>query len=195
VRRHRHHLYSCAVRQFLRALWKVDLALTIAVAIALCVLYPLRATPTNMNNSGPNDGTAAQANLQTALPGAQMYYRSNHDSFIGIDGGPQLSAGVSSIAEISFGLTFVGGHQSSTAPNVVSIVAPSPSVLIMTAYNNRAQICWGLLTVAHTRARPYFQAFPTTAAVGTYYLKGVSSDCVAATMVPTALSRNGWPRT
>jgi hypothetical protein len=179
------------VRQFLRALWKIDLALTIAVAVALCVLYPLQGP---LINTGPNDN-AAQPNLQTAMTGALTYYRSNFESFLGIDGGPQLPAGVSSITEISFGLTYVGGRQPSTGPNVISIVAPSPSVLIMTAYGKGAQICWGLLRVTHTRARPYFRAFPTTGAVGTYYFREASSapDCVAATVVPTALNRSGWP--
>ena len=80
------------------------------------------------------NNTAAQANLQTALTGAETYYAANDHSYVGIDGGPQLPAGVSSISEIDIGLTFIAGDQSSPAPNVVSIYAPSPSVVVVTAY-------------------------------------------------------------
>ena len=62
------------MRGFLRGLWKVDLALTLAVVIALCIVWTLaRTTPTHPRNPGD----AAQANLQTALTGAAMYYASN----------------------------------------------------------------------------------------------------------------------
>ena len=182
------------MRRFLRGLWKVDLALTLAVVIALCVVESSRAHPTEI---GPGaNSTAAQANLQTAMMGAATFYASNHDSYVGIDGGPQLPAGVSSIADLDIGLTFIAGHQASTGPNIISIVAASPSVVIMTGYGKGIQTCWGILRVARSRARPYFPAYPSTASVGTFYFHGGSSssgDCMAATVMPTALNTSGFP--
>jgi hypothetical protein len=181
------------VRPFLRGLWKVDLALTLAVAIALCVVEFSHEHPTEV---GPGaNSTAAQANLQTAMTGAATFYASNHDSYVGIDGSPQLPAGVSSIAEITE-LTYVAGYRASTDPNMVSIYAPSRFVLVVTAYGRETRTCWGVLRVARTRANPYFPAYPRTTAAGTYYFHEPSSssaDCMAATLTPTTLSASGFP--
>ena len=180
------------MRRFLRGLWKVDLALLLAVAIALCAVEFSHLHPTEIGSS-PNV-TAAQANLQTAMTGAATFYASNHDSYVGIDGGPQLPAGVSSIAEIT-GVRYVAGYRASTDPNMVSIYAPSRFVLVMTAYSKGTGICWGVLRVAHTRARPYLHAYPSTANVGTYYFKGTSSastNCAAASVVATAFNTTGF---
>jgi hypothetical protein len=182
------------VRGFLRGLWKVDLALTLAVVIALCVVEVPRSHPSYSKCCANN--AAAQANLQTALTGAETYYASNGHSYVGIDGAPELPAGESSISEIEIGLTFIPGHQSSPAPNIVSIYAHGPSVVVMTAYGKGIQTCWGILRVARSRARPYFPAYPATASVGTFYFHGgssASSDCMAATVMPTALSTTGFP--
>ena len=131
------------MRRLLRGVWKIDLALTLAVAIALCVV---EFSPSHPTEIGPGaNSTAAQANLQTAMTGAATFYASNHDSYVGIDGGPQLPAGVSSIAELDIGLTFIAGHQASTGPNIISIVAPSPLVVVVTAYGKGIQTCWGIL--------------------------------------------------
>jgi hypothetical protein len=181
------------VRRFLRGLWKVDFALTLAVAIALCVVEFSHFRPTEIGPSA--NSTAAQANLQTAMTGAATFYASNHDSYVGIDGGPQLPVGESSIAEITE-LRYVSGYRASTGPNFVSIYAPSKSVLVVTAYGRETRTCWGVLRVAQTRADPYFAAFPSTAAAGTYYFHGASSssaNCMAATVMPTALNTTGFP--
>ena len=140
--------------------------------------------------------TAAYSNLRTALSGAATFYASNHASYLGIDGGPQLAAGVSSIGQIDIGLTFVSGGEASTGPNRISIFAPSRSVVVMTAYSKGIRVCWGILSVTHSSARPYFPVFPSTADVGTFYFKGRSSasgDCSATRVVPVALSTSGFP--
>ena len=80
------------------------------------------------------NNTAAQANLQTALSGAETYYAANDHSYVGVDGGPHLATGVSSIAELDIGLMFIPVDQSSPTPNVVSIYAHSGSALVITAY-------------------------------------------------------------
>jgi hypothetical protein len=182
------------VRAFLRGTWKVDLALTLAVAIALCIVWNL--SPNDSNDTRGNPGDATQANLLTTLGGGGMFYSANNHNFEGITGGPQLPAGVSSIAEIDIGLTYIAGYQASTGPNIVSIVAPGRSVLVVTAYSKAIQTCWGILRVARSRAGPYFAAFPSTASVGTYYFRGGSSssaDCAAAMVIPTALNTTGFP--
>lgn len=181
------------MRRFLRGLWKVDFALTLAVAIALCVVEFSHFRPTEIGPSA--NSTAAQANLQTAMTGAATFYASNHDSYVGIDGGPQLPAGVSSIAGIT-GLRYVAGYRASTDPNMVSIYSPSRSVLVVTAYSKGLQTCFGILRVPRSRAHPYFPAYPSTANVGTFYFRGTSSasaDCTAASVVPTALNTTGFP--
>ena len=182
------------MRRFLRAFWKVDLALTLAVAIALYIVSRPAYNACAGSIRCPNT-TAAQANLQTALTGAATFYASNHDSYVGIDGGPQLPAGVSSIAGIT-GLRYVAGYRASTDPNMVSIYSPSRSVLVVTAYSKGLQTCFGILRVPRSRAHPYFPAYPSTANVGTFYFRGTSSasaDCTAASVVPTALNTTGFP--
>ena len=169
-------------------------ALILAVVIALCVVVVSRSH-TTCNRCDANN-TAAQANLQTALIGAGTYYASNDHSYLGIDGGPQLPAGVSSISEIEIGLTFISGNHPSTAPNIISIVAASPSVVVVTAYAKGPATCFGILHVARSREHPYFPAYPSTANVGTYYFKGTSSssaDCAATNVVPTAVNTTGFP--
>lgn len=130
------------------------------------------------------------------MTGAATFYASNHNTYVGIAGGPQLEAVVSSIAEIDSELTLIPGNQSSPAPNVVSVYAHSGSVLVMTAYAKEPATCFGILSVARTRARPYFRAYPSTARAGTYYFTGASSaspTCAAASVVPTALNTSGFP--
>ena len=129
------------------------------------------------------------------MMGAATFYASNHDSYVGIDGGRQLPTGVSSIAEITT-LRYVAGYSASTSPNMISIYAPSRFVLVVTAYGRETRTCWGILRVARSRARPYFPAYPSTANMGTYYFKGVSSPsaaCMATSVVPTALNTTGFP--
>jgi hypothetical protein len=172
----------------------VSPALILAVVIALVVVVVSRSHPTC--NRCDENNTAAQANLQTALTGAETYYASNSHSYVGVDGGPQLATGVSSIAELEIGLTFIPGHQASTGPNIISIVAASPSVVVVTAYSKAIQTCWGILRVARARAGPYFPAYPSTGAAGLYYFHGGSSSsaaCMAATVMPTALNATGFP--
>ncbi len=169
-------------------------ALILAVVIALCVVVVSRSH-TTCKGCGANN-TAAQANLQTALSGAETYYAANDHSYVGVDGGPHLATGVSSIAELDIGLTFIPVDQSSPTPNVVSIYAHSGSVLVITAYAKGPATCFGILSVTRSAARANFPTYPSTAKAGTYYFRGTSSasaDCAAASVVPTALSTTGFP--
>jgi hypothetical protein len=137
------------------------------MAIALCVVW----------NLSPNDrgNTSPQSNLQIALTGAATFYRTNQDSYVGIGGGSQLPAGVSSISQIAFGATFVSGDMAATGTNTISIFAPSSSQVVMTEYRSETQSCWGVLSVTRSQPRPYFRAYLSTAYVGTYYFRGSST--------------------
>ena len=179
------------MRRFLWGLWKVGLALTLSVVIALCVVW-------NPNPNAMRDGSRnpPQWNLQTALTGAATFYAINHHSYVGVDGGPDLPAGAPSIGKIAIGLTYVSGRSDSTGPNVVSIYAPSRSGVVMTAYSKGLRTCWGVLTSTHSRARPYFPSYPSTADKGTFYFRGASSaslNCAASRVVAAALSTSGFP--
>src|ERR1035441_1593894 len=60
------------------------------------------AIPTFLSVTKTANNTAAQANLQTALTGADTYYTSNNQSYNGIYG----VTGVSGITAIDTGLTY-----------------------------------------------------------------------------------------
>ncbi len=178
------------MQRILRGPPKAGLALALGVVVALCVGCGTSGLPI----AKPAD--AAQTNLQTALAGAGAFYSSNHDSYLGIDGGPQLAPGVSSIAELDTGLRYVSGRQGSTGPDIISIVALSSWASVMSAYSPGLQACYGLLIVTRARARPYLLAFPSTTKAATFYFKAASSastNCAAARVVPTALSTTGFP--
>ena len=179
------------MRRFLWGLWKVDLALILAVVIALCVVW----NPSANDNRGNNgSGNAAQTNLQTALTGATSFLAANHESYLGIDGGPQLLTGVSPISKIDIGITFIPARVGSTGPDIISIFAPSRSVLVMTAYSKAMRICWGIGRATRSLAHPFLPSFPSTANAGTYYFRAASaSPCSAATATASALSTSGFP--
>ena len=132
---------------FLRGLSKVGYLLTVTAVAAFCSGCGTSAVA--------RDLTSAQSNLITALTGAGVLYSANHDSYVGIEGGSQLSTGVSSITELDTGLTYVSGNQVSIRPNVVSIYSPDPSVLVITTVGTRPKICWGILSLKRPRSRPY----------------------------------------
>ena len=174
---------------FLRGLSKVRCVLIIGVVIAFCA-----GCGTSAITRG-NPGDAAQSNLDTALIGAGMFYSANHDSYVRINGGSQLTTGVSSIAELDTGLAYVSGDQNSVRANIVSIYSPSPSALVVTTLGARPRVCWGILSLKHTRTHPYLQGFPSTAKAGTYYFRAASASCAAAKTVPAAMSTTGFPTT
>ena len=113
------------------------------------------------------------------MTGAGIFYRSNNQSYEGVDGGTQLRAGVPAISDINHSATFVPGDQAPTEPGMVSIHAANDTILVLTAYSNETQTCWGVLSVHSKQARPYFSGFPSTADVGTFRFKG-TQNCAAA---------------
>lgn len=170
----------------------VALALALGLVVVLCIGCGTSGEPLALTEN------AAQSNLQTALTGGGVFYASNQDSFTGIGGGPLLSPGVFSISELGTGLKYVSGHKGSTDSNIVSIYAPGRAVLLLTAYEPGLRTCWGILSLRRSRSEPYFPAYPDTAHLGTFYLRGASSRsryCAASRVVPSALSKSGFPAT
>src|ERR1039457_5685934 len=77
----------------------VLLIIGILLAIAIPTFWSVTKTANN---------TAEQANLQTALTGADTFYTANNQTYSGLLGG----AGVSTITAIDTGLTYVSGSAS-----------------------------------------------------------------------------------
>jgi hypothetical protein len=123
------------VRRFRRGPGKVDLAFALGLLVVFCV---------GCGTSGlPLAATAepAQSNLQTALTGSGVFYSSNHDSYMGIGGGFRLAAEVSPISELDTGLRYISAHRASAGSNMISMYAPSSSVLVLTAYSPGLRSC------------------------------------------------------
>lgn len=176
--------------RFPRGLGKVHVCLSLGLLAALCVGCGTFGLPLAV------PGDATQSNLRTALSGAGSFYSSNHDSYLGIGGTLQPPPGVSSIAKLDTGLRYVSGHRGSINQDVISVYAPSRSVLVMSAYGPGIQICWGILAIRRNRAHPYFPAFRSTASSGVFYFKtgsSASASCAAARARPAALSTNHFP--
>lgn len=177
------------MRSLLRGASKTRVTFCLGVVFVLCA--GCGASAFRLAHFDP-----AQANLRTALKGAAVFYSSNSDSYEGIDGGEHLSSAVPSIADLDTGLTYVSGHTASPNSDIISVYAPSRSVLVLTAYMPGLQTCWGILSLRASRANPYFSAFPSTSTSGTFYFTKASSapKCSAATShSPSALSTRGFP--
>ena len=178
------------MRRFLRGLSVVDTALALG-GVALGAFNLWRRWYMSHHLQARYD-TAAQAKVLAAMTGAGIFYRSNDESYEGVEGGEQLRAGVPAITHIHRSATFVPGYQAPTEPGMVSMHAASESVLVLTAYSNETETCWGVLSVSRKQDRPYFSGFPSTAEVGTFRFKG-AQDCAAANVVPAALSTSRFP--
>src|ERR1035437_101930 len=75
------------------------------------------AIPTFLSVTKTANNTAAQANLQTALTGADTFYTSNNQTYTGLYGG----TGVSTITAIDTGLTYTTGG-TTTKANTISVL-------------------------------------------------------------------------
>lgn len=153
------------------------------------------AIPTFLSVTKGAKGTAAQANLTTALTAAAAYYTDGDQSYLGLDYGPgAAAAGTSSITQINTGLTFQSGN-SSTGVNSVSIATPNSGALILTAFSNGQSDCWGILDLKANQGTAIFGK----SGVGTYYFVVHNSSpttCTAGTSlsVPSnQITQSGFP--
>jgi hypothetical protein len=137
----------------------------------------------------------AQANLQTALTGADTFYTANNQTYAGLYGG----IGVSTITAIDTGLTYVSGS-ASTKSNSISINAlGSAGWVVLAAWAPGTKDCWVILDQKSTQASAGVAGNTTYLAPGTYYgvIKSTTTaSCSAGTSmsVPAAnWSQTGFP--
>jgi type IV pilus assembly protein PilA len=149
------------------------------------------AIPTFLSVTKTANNTAAQANLQTALTGADTFYTANNQTYSNI---MTPGAGVSTITAIDTGLSFVAG--SSSKPNIVSLNANGASgYLILAVFSPGTKDCW--IVVDQKAAQTANVAGNSNHATGTYYgvLKNTTpSVCTAASaLAGTGFSSSGFP--
>ncbi len=150
------------------------------------------AIPTFLSVTKTANNTAAQANLQTALTGADTFYTANNQTYSNI---MTSGAGVSTITAIDTGLSYVATYSSKS--NIISI-ASSGSVgwLVLASYAPGTKDCW--IVVDQKAAQSANIAGNTNHATGTYYgvIKALtaSSTCVAGSgLLGTAFTSSGFP--
>ena len=164
----------------------VQLIIGILLAIAI---------PTFLSVTKTANNTAAQANLQTALTGADTIYTANNQTYAGLYGG----IGVSTITAIDTGLTYVSGS-ASTKSNSISINASGAAGwVVLAAWAPGTKDCWVILDQKSTQASAGVAGNTTYLAPGTYYgvIKSTTTaSCSAGTSmsVPAAnWSQTGFP--
>ena len=122
------------------------------------------AIPTFLSVTKSANNTAAQANLQTALTGADTYYTNANQTYSGIY---VASATVSDLSAIDVGLTFVSGGNS-LGPNSISLSTGGNGnlgALTLTSYSKGTRDCWIIVDLKATQTTAVLGA----TAPGTYY--------------------------
>jgi type IV pilus assembly protein PilA len=156
------------------------LVVLLIIGILLAIAIPtFLSTTTTANNA------AAQANLKTALTGADTYYMTGgSQSYANLD-----SSAYSSISSIGTGINFVSGNAasgSSSGPHVVSVYYPSSgSYVVLTALAHGSMDCWGILDIKSALSSPV----DNETAIGTYYFvvrNSSASTCIAQSVSPSA---------
>jgi type IV pilus assembly protein PilA len=152
------------------------------------------AIPTFLSVTKTANNTAAQANLQTALTGADTFYTANNQTYSNLMGGS--AAGVSTITAIDTGLTYTSSA-ATTKSNVISIYySGSTGLLVMTAYSPGTKDCWIVQDQKATLATA--KNGQSTLAAGTYYgvAKNGAITCQAGNSMTAASitwSSTGFP--
>ncbi|MGO9406504.1 MAG: hypothetical protein ACLP1E_06940 [Acidimicrobiales bacterium] len=144
------------------------------------------AIPTFLSTTKAANSTTAQANLQTALTGANAYWMQEGQTYSGIDS--SANPNVSNISEIDTGVNYVSGTNS-MGLNVVSLWTDGSNSLVMSAYAPGTHDCWSIIDLK-APATIWGQSLD----MGTYYARdaGVAaSDCTATGAAPTAGTLTG----
>jgi type IV pilus assembly protein PilA len=162
------------------------------------------AIPTFLSVTKTANNTAAQANLQTALTGADTFYTANNQTYVGLYGG----TGVSTITAIDTGLTYLSGTgptAASTKSNQISVNTTSTvnpgSWVVLAAFAPGTKDCWIIVDLKSSQTT--LPAGLTTTqdpggATGTFYgvIKAVATNgCIAgASLAGTAYQTTGFPK-
>ncbi|MGA3214169.1 MAG: prepilin-type N-terminal cleavage/methylation domain-containing protein [Acidimicrobiales bacterium] len=158
------------------------LVVLLIIGILLAVAIPIFLTVTKSANN-----TTVQANLQTALTGANAYWTQEGQTYSGIDSSGNPA--VSNISDIDTGVNYVSGTNSSGL-NVVSLWTDGSTSLVLSAWAPGTHDCWSILDLKA----------PTTIwgqslDMGTYYALDANvgaADCVAdGTAAPTTGTLTG----
>jgi type IV pilus assembly protein PilA len=150
------------------------------------------AIPTFLSVTKTANNTASQANLQTALTGADTFYTANNQTYSNIMTSGQ---GVSTITAIDTGLSFVAGASSKS--NIISILGNGTSGwLVLASYAPGTKDCW--IVVDQKAAQSANVAGNANHATGTYYgvIKNVTTTatCTAAlNLAGTGFTSSGFP--
>ena len=122
------------------------------------------AIPTFLSVTKTANNTAAQANLQTALTGADTFYTANNQTYSGLMGVPTLSG----ITAIDTGLTYYSGATASTKANQISLYYNGlRGFAVLAAYAPGTKDCWVVVDQKAAQGSAVFTGVPT--ATGTYY--------------------------
>ena len=148
------------------------------------------AIPTFLSTTKSANITTAQANLQIALTGSDVYYTNANQTFSSIDTGGSNT--VSDISQIDTNLTYTSGV--STGLNVISLWTDESSSIVLSAYAKGARDCWTIIDLKASGTTVWGVSTP-----GTYYAvtKGVaSSSCLsgqAALAGASTPQKGGFP--
>jgi type IV pilus assembly protein PilA len=154
------------------------------------------AIPTFLSVTKTANNTAAQANLQTALTGADTFYTANNQTYSNIMN-PAATPAVSTITAIDTGLSYVA--TASTKSNVISIASSGSSGwLVLASYAPGTKDCWIVVDQKSTQAASANIGGTHSSATGTYYgvIKALASTstCVAAAgLAGTGFTSSGFP--
>jgi type IV pilus assembly protein PilA len=150
------------------------------------------AIPTFLSVTKTANNTAAQANLQTALTGADTFYTANNQTYSNI---MTAGAGVSTITAIDTGLSFVAGTAASTKPNIVSLSASgSAGYLVLAVFSPGTKDCWVVVDQKAAQGAPV--AGNANLATGTYYgvvKASTTTSCKASSVSGTGFSSSRFP--
>ena len=140
----------------------------LVVLLIIGVLLAI-AIPTFLSTTGSANNTSAQADLKTALTGADTYFMTaGSQSYAYLD---SSAGGTSTITSVGTGLTYVSGSgaaNSSSGPHVISVaVSNGGNTLVMTALAHGSLDCWGILDIKSTLTLS--SALDHETAIGTYY--------------------------
>ena len=159
------------------------------------------AIPTFLSVTKTANNTAAQANLQTALTGADTFYTANNQTYSGLYYVGTGVPTVSTITAIDTGLTYVSAT-ATTKSNTISVnTGNSGSWVVLAAYAPGTKDCWIVVDLKTVQTSSTVPANLTATqdpgyATGTFYgvIKNGTAACTAVTgLAGTNYQTTGFP--
>ena len=172
------------------------LVVLLIIGILLAIAIPPFLSVTKTANN-----TAAQANLQTALTGADTFYTANNQTYSGLYYVGTGVPTVSTITAIDTGLTYVSAT-ATTKSNTISVnTGNSGSWVVLAAYAPGTKDCWIVVDLKTVQTSSTVPANLTATqdpgyATGTFYgvIKNGTAACTAATgLAGTNYQTTGFP--